>query len=322
MGKSKLSTINQTIKSTALGDESYRFFYYNNGITLTCSRFEYPRNQRGPIITIEDIQVVNGGQTIHALFEALQDNSEKFNDLEVLCRIYETTNEDLSTSIAEYTNSQNPVKSRDIRSNDFVQKKLERELLAQDYYYERKKGQYQDKPRGKRIDAEKAGQVLMSFFNEMPAEAKDNKRVIFADKYEDIFNDSVTAGGVLLCLSLFNQVEHGRSRVLGDIAADPERWGEDSYILHSSYYLLYLLRKIADVKGIELVAENVGLISANYIEAAEMIQRTTEMEQLELHKRKESYNHRVYFKGNRPKKHLETLLSAWPDWKSVFGELA
>jgi hypothetical protein len=311
------SRINQNIKATALGDESYRFFFYNNGITLTCTRFEYPRNLRGPIIALEDIQVVNGGQTIHALFEAFQENPEKFNDLEVLCRIYQTSNEKLSTSIAEYTNSQNPVKSRDIRSNDYVQKKLERELLAQTYYYERKKGQYQDKPRARRIDAEKVGQVLMAFFNEMPAEAKDNKRLIFAEKYDEIFNDSVTAGGVLLCLHLFNDLERERNRVAADIAANPERWEEESYVVHSSYYLLYLLRKLAELKKIDLEFVQADSISANYVEAVEMIRKTTEMERLDLQKRKETYNHRVFFKGNRPKKHLDTLLRAWPDWKSV-----
>jgi AIPR protein len=97
------SRINQNIKSTALGDESHRFFFYNNGITLTCSRFEYPRNQRGPIIELDNIQVVNGGQTVHALFEAFQANPDKFDDMEILCRVYQTSNKELSTNIAEYT---------------------------------------------------------------------------------------------------------------------------------------------------------------------------------------------------------------------------
>lgn len=310
------SRINQNIKSTALGDESYRFFFYNNGITLTCSRFEYPRNQRGPIIILENIQIVNGGQTIHALFEAFQENPEKFHDLEVLCRIYQTSNESLSTSIAEYTNSQNPVKSRDIRSNDYVQKKLEKELFAQAYYYERKKGQHQDKPRARRIDAEKVGQVLMAFFNQMPAEAKDNKRLIFAEKYDEIFNDSVTAGGVLLCLTLFSRVEQERNRMFASLADDNEQWEKESFVLHSSYYLLYLLRKIAEKNGIELEFDQAEPIAANYSEAIEMIRKATEMERLEFQKRKENYNHRVFFKGNRPKKHLDTLLNTWPDWRS------
>jgi hypothetical protein len=189
--------------------------------------------------------------------------------------------------------------------------------LAQGYYYERKKSQYQDKPRAKRLDAEKVGQVLMAFFNEMPAEAKDNKRLIFADKYDEIFNDSVTAGGVLLCLTLFNQIEVERNRVGVDIVANPDLWEEESYIIHASYYLLYLLRKLADLQEIELGFESLALIGANYAEAVEMIRSATDMEKMDLQRRKESYNHRVFFKGNRPKKHLDTLLAAWPEWRSV-----
>jgi len=311
------SRINQNIKNTALGEESHRFFFYNNGITLTCSRLEYPRAQRGPIIELDDIQVVNGGQTIHALFEAFQEKPEKFEDMEILCRIYQTSNQELSTNIAEYTNSQNPVKSRDIRSNDYVQKKLEKELLLKDYFYERKKGQYQDKPRSKRIDAEKAGQVLMAFFNELPAEAKDNKRLIFADKYDEIFNDSIMADGVLLCLCLFSDIERERTRIWEEISADPARWDAESYVAHSSYYFLYLLRKLAELKTIDLKLAQRETIFANYDESVELIRKAIEMEKAYLQRRKESYSHRVFFKGNRPKRHLDSLLTLWPDWRSA-----
>ena len=37
------SKINRSIKETALSDEAYRLFYFNNGITITCSRFDYPK---------------------------------------------------------------------------------------------------------------------------------------------------------------------------------------------------------------------------------------------------------------------------------------
>lgn len=304
------SRINRNIKTTALGDESHRFFFYNNGITLTCSHFEYPKGQRGPIIQLDNIQVVNGGQTIHALFEAFQENPEKFDDMEILCRIYQTTNQSVSTSIAEYTNSQNPVKSRDIRSNDWVQKKLERELLVRDFYYERKKGQHQDKPRSKRIDAEKAGQVLMSFFNGLPAEAKDNKRLIFGDKYEEVFNDSVTAESVLLPLFLFSEIEVERRREWKAIVEDPRRYRDTSFILHSSYYLLYLLRKLADKKSIGLELVNQEKIGSLYPEARELIRNSVEVEKEDLNRRKEPYSDRVFFKGNRPKKHLDALMAA------------
>lgn len=201
------SKINRNIKETAVSDLRMRFFYYNNGITMTCKRFGYSKTKY-PIIEIEGLQVVNGGQTIHALFDAYCENSTDFEQIEVLCRIYETNDAELSTTIAEYTNSQNPVKIRDIRSNDYIQKKLETELQAKGYFYERKKNQHADKPKAKRIDMEKAGQALMAFYNEMPAEAKDNKPLIFGDKYEDVFNDDVTADRVIAVSSLLDEIEN------------------------------------------------------------------------------------------------------------------
>jgi hypothetical protein len=119
------SKINRSIKKTALSEENHRFFYFNNGITITCDKFTYQKTRRSPIIELENIQVVNGSQTIHALYEAFLEDSSKFKYIELLCRIYETQNQILSTNIAEYTNSQNPVNSRDIRSIDLVQQKLD-----------------------------------------------------------------------------------------------------------------------------------------------------------------------------------------------------
>ena len=59
-------------------------------------------------------------------------------------RIYETKQREISHRIAESTNSQTPIKSRDLHSNDDVQKKLEDEFFAMGYFYERKTDQYKD----------------------------------------------------------------------------------------------------------------------------------------------------------------------------------
>jgi len=127
--------INKNITTTALSEEAFRFFYYNNGITITCSNLTYQPNLRAPSVHLENLQIVNGSQTLHSLFDAFCTDSSHFNDMDILCRIYETKNEDLSLAIAEYTNSQNPVTSRDIRANDYTQRKLEVDLQTFEYFY-------------------------------------------------------------------------------------------------------------------------------------------------------------------------------------------
>lgn len=37
------SKINRDIKATAQSEDNHRFFYYNNGITITCTKFDYPK---------------------------------------------------------------------------------------------------------------------------------------------------------------------------------------------------------------------------------------------------------------------------------------
>ena len=230
------SKINRSIKKTALSDDHHRFFYYNNGITITCDSFEYTKTMRAPVIELKNIQVVNGSQTIHALFEAFAENPQKFEHIDILCRIYETHNSALSTSIAEYTNSQNPVKSRDIRSIDPVQQKLEQEFLVMNLYYERKKGQYLGQAKATRLDAEKTGQVLMAFFNKMPSEAKNQKKLIFAEKYDEVFNDDINADKVLLAYKLFENIEDKKSSVREAVLSESDKV-EDPFLLYASYYI-------------------------------------------------------------------------------------
>lgn len=200
------SRINKNIKETALADDSYKFFYFNNGLTLTCSKFQY-ENRRSPLVKLENVQIVNGGQTVNALYDAYCENKDNVKNVNLLVRIYETTGGALPQDIAEYTNSQNPVKNRDIRANDLIQKKLEKELIVRGYYYERKKGFYRNKPKAKRLDSEKIGQVLMAFYNDMPGDAKNKKRLIFEDKFEEIFSEDLTGEKVLLAYLLYQAIE-------------------------------------------------------------------------------------------------------------------
>jgi hypothetical protein len=301
------SKINRNIKETALSDEAYRFFYYNNGITITCSHFEYPKKVRNPIIELENLQIVNGSQTIHALFDAFAEKDDNFEHIDILCRIYETNKEELSISIAEYTNSQNPVKSRDIRSNDYIQKKLEKELLALGYLYERKKGQYAGKPKAKRLDAEKVGQALFAFINKMPAEAKNDKKLIFAEKYEEIFSDQINADTVLTVMRLFNEIEVRKAKKKKVLLENPKNYESESYILFASYYLLYTISELAEIKGVTKDQQSLPKLIELYDEATALIRKAIQEEKSSTG-RKEKYVHGVFFKRNKPKMLIQKLL--------------
>jgi hypothetical protein len=302
----KKSSINKNIKTTALSEENDKFFYYNNGVTLTCDSFSYS-SRRSPVIELKNIQVVNGSQTIHSLYEAFIEDSDKFGDIEILCRICEVRETSLSTRIAEYTNSQNPVKSRDIRSVDFVQLSLEKEFLVDDKFYERKKNQYFDKPLTQKIDAEKAGQVLMAFFNHSPYEAKNRKGLIFGDKYEEVFNETVNADKVWLAYSLFEKIESEKDKIKLEILSNESSFESKSYIIHASYYILYVMGEIARRKSIDLTYTNFQKIWNLYQDSIKILEKIISKEKKVAGQK---YIHSTFFRSNKSKKYFEDLEEA------------
>ena len=306
--------VNRSIKGTALSDEGRLFFYFNNGITITCGRFRYSTTIRSPIIELENIQVVNGCQTIHALYEAFLEDPSRFDHIDLLCRIYETQDAHLATSIAEYTNSQTAVSSRDIRSVDYVQKKLEAEFAAKDLFYKRKRNQFSGRARPTRIDAEKAGQVLFAFYNAMPAEAKNRKRVIFAEKYDDIFHEDINADKILLPYRLFEMIEKEKNKAKNTVlsSSNSASFENESFILHASYHILYFLKELGDREGAALSLGSLSEFWALYPQAVAITRQVIEAEKASLLGDKETYSQAAFFKSSRPKKIFEDeILSAW-----------
>lgn len=285
----KLRTnINKNIKNTALDiNERRNIFFYNNGITITCDKINY-QGTRNPIIKLDNFQVVNGGQTVHALRSAFDDKQEDFDQITLLCKIYETQDASFKGKIAEFTNSQNPVKDRDIRSIDLIQIKLEKQLELLGYFYERKKNQHEQEERTKRIDAEKLGQALMSYQEEMPAEAKNKKSIIFGEKYEDIFNDKLNAEEVLKIFNLYNFVEDKKINLKNN----------KPYLMHATYYILFFMKR----SGVDL--NNEKDIEKKYISTLKNIEYIIDTEKKNL---KDEYIEAVLFKSNRPKDYLTQL---------------
>jgi hypothetical protein len=303
----KKTTINANIFDTALSDENYKFFYYNNGITLTCDHFSYPGNMRNPIITIENLQVVNGGQTLHALSEALGKDPDKLSAVNILCRLYETKDKELSSKIAEFTNSQNPVNNRDIRSIDILQIKLEKEFGAIGYFYERKKNQFADKPKNKRIDAEKLGQAVLAFYGEKPSEAKNEKRKIFADFYDAIFNINLRANEALIAHKLYEFVEEEKAKRKNDIVTDYENKG---FISYCTYWILFMMHQITSILSIDNTSEKYFEgIKSLYIDIINILQLFVDSERKNRNKKDGIYTHGQFFKYNTIKKYWEQYIS-------------
>jgi len=83
--------VNQGIRHTLTGNEKSHFYFYNNGITLTCGNFSYNALQDGDYqVRVDNLQIINGGQTCMTIFKTLQETSSQHQDGEayVLLRLY------------------------------------------------------------------------------------------------------------------------------------------------------------------------------------------------------------------------------------------
>jgi hypothetical protein len=164
--------VNQRINNTLINDKSHEFFYLNNGITIVCNKLNYDPRNHDPIISMSGLQIVNGSQTTHTIHVAAQDNSiENKEQVFVLVKIIEATDADLLNGITEATNSQTAVTSRDLRSNDRIQKFIEEHLLVKGYYYEARANKYlndKDVRPDRKVDAATAAQVWLAFHLQNP----------------------------------------------------------------------------------------------------------------------------------------------------------
>lgn len=133
--------VNEAIRDTLRSDERDYFYFYNNGITLTCDKFTYNALQSGDYrVNVENLQIINGGQTCITIFKTLKDmgDLELLQNAYVLVRLYQlpSHNDDFVRRITFTTNNQNPVNLRDLRANDDRQRQLETDIEQLGFTYQ------------------------------------------------------------------------------------------------------------------------------------------------------------------------------------------
>lgn len=255
--------VNTKILQSALSDNPVEFWYLNNGITIVCDSYTYQPKLASPVVAIYNPQIVNGGQTSHSLFEARKRNPEKTPNIKVLVKIIETKDREFRNKIAEATNSQTPIRSRDLRSNDVIQLKLEEALQAHGYYYDRKKNLHSDKPYSQRIDGLKAGQIIMAYYMREPDKAKAQSDKIFGEYYELVFDPHTLSAEKLLTVhKLYEAIENRKKLAQQKMRAVTKKDYSEQWIIEGIYHVLYATALLCERDGIDL---------ENYTEAKKRI---------------------------------------------------
>lgn len=134
--------VNKDIQETCTSTQnSYEFWFLNNGITIVCDEFDANTDPDDAHINLRNMQIVNGCQTATTLAVA-QSEGTLAPDVRVMVRIYETSDTDLVDKIVLTTNNQNQISSRDLRANDPAQIDMENGFSIYGLYYERKTRQF------------------------------------------------------------------------------------------------------------------------------------------------------------------------------------
>ncbi|GEA26912.1 hypothetical protein MiAbW_01472 [Microcystis aeruginosa NIES-4325] len=207
--------VNEGIRHTLTSDEKNNFYFYNNGVTLTCDSFSYNALQDGDYkVRVENLQIINGGQTCMTIFKTLREpdlihqNAQAF----VLLRLYQLPreNEGLVQRITYATNSQNPVDLKDLRANDERQKILEKDIEQLGFNYRPKRSN--TPTRSADITSGVAAEAVLSVWRRKPHQAKFFSREHFGKLYDTIFTDQLNGSQIVIAVQLYRIAENRRKR--------------------------------------------------------------------------------------------------------------
>lgn len=161
--------VNRKIRETIIGNHPENFFTYNNGIAVVAHSIELSEDG-SRILSFNDFQIINGGQTTASLASAIlkkEAKPENFSKIFVPMKLTvlnlegdlseedEAKYNDITQQISKSANCQNPVSDADFFSNDpfhRIMEELSLKHLAPPvngsphqtvWYYERSKGRWE-----------------------------------------------------------------------------------------------------------------------------------------------------------------------------------
>ena len=181
----KKGTINKEIEKTAESkDGAEKFFFYNNGVTATCSNYEFLTDNS---IKATNLQIVNGAQTVSSISRVLRNNPNP--NLYVMMRLIATNEKyghksEFANKLIRFQNTQNPVKDSDFFSNDDIQvwlglnlPKMSEKAAIRKFWYEYKRGVEPSTSKGKKIGIEDLGLLRYACLENAPFTYKLAKEI-------------------------------------------------------------------------------------------------------------------------------------------------
>jgi len=209
LGKTR---VNKDIKKTILhASEHNNFFLYHNGITVVCDTLEEGPNY----ITISNYTIINGCQTMLTFYENRNQITDNIYILTKIIKLPSTT--PLVQQITYFANNQNAISLRDLKSDDRVQKALQREfngLFNCSILYRRKTGESKE-GYDEVIEKDFAAQLIEAFYLGNPHNTH-LKNKLFGDRYTQIFSRRINAQKVYLAYIVYNIVDQNAQHLVNE----------------------------------------------------------------------------------------------------------
>ena len=185
------ASVNKEISDGLADGEAPEFWWLNNGVTVICSA----ASSQGKTFALDDVQIVNGLQTSRTIFDSLSSAKSDNPALarHVLVRIIESEDPPTINKVIRATNRQTPVKEESLRATDEVQLLVDRHMLSEGLYYDRRRNYYKNigKPRTKIVGVKALTQALLAVVLSKPDDARARPGDYLSDdtQYETVFNN-------------------------------------------------------------------------------------------------------------------------------------
>ncbi len=303
LGKNKA---NKSIDNTLRDPTKAPFFLFmNNGLTIICESMVVPIGpQAGEyLVSVVNPVIVNGLQTSHVLYDIFSENPEWLDNVDVIVRVYENRNKELTELITEATNTQTSINFKDQMSNKKFNEIAHDYFAARGVKYVSKRGEsVRDDDLAEGIQNSINNETVLKFwfatYNRNPRLAKSSKKsvlesIFLAAKGEnpvlsDLFNGSPDS---LLYAQLFCSYE------IYTLVVEQRKEKGDTpgmeYLLHADELISYAVFLDIEKEGL-LDSHNHTDLEKAYDRVLPQIEKIVEGEKK---RRGEAYSHSKYFKS-------------------------
>ena len=179
------------------------FWYFNNGIILICEDYLISETS----IILRKFSIINGGQTTKLIGET-EFNKDFFLQCKIIKNKYLDEDERLEfiSDVAEASNTQKPIKNKDLIANRIEQRLLKKQMANEGVYCQIKRGEKINKklyPNAwQNTTNEELGQFLLSFVYQKPGTARGSKQSICGNKERYALLFGKTYNSKFLCYLL------------------------------------------------------------------------------------------------------------------------